>query len=85
MKHTVRIKNRGRVTYDEFSDKILELSLSACSRILGMDSTRLGVWVDGQYMNLYSNDISHIRRDMETIMHKNERVLDFEIDGLFEV
>jgi len=84
MKHTVRIKNRGQVTYDEFSDNIVELSLSACSKIIGMDSAHLEVLVDGEFLNLYSNDIAHVRHDMERIMHKNEKVLDFEIDGLFE-
>jgi len=85
MKHTITIKNKGQHVLTMTNTNIAELSLSACTKMLGMSTVHMSVYVDGDYMKLHSADIAHIRFDMETIMRRNEKGLDFGIDGLFEV
>jgi hypothetical protein len=85
MKHKIEIRNKGQHVLTMMNTDIPELALSVSSRLLGMTMTYIVVHVDGEYLNLPSRDVSSIRRDMETVMRKNEKLLDFEIDGLFEV
>lgn len=63
---------------------IAELSMSASSRLLGMDLTDVQVSVDGEHFDPPSHDVSVVRVAMQTMMYHNEN-LDFEIDALFEV
>ena len=85
MKHRIEIRNRGQIVYTKTGNDIADLSLSSCAKMLGMSTGYMGVYVDGQYLNLDSADIAHIRHGIERIMHKNEKAMDFGIDELFEL
>ena len=85
MKHKIEIRNRGQHVLTITNTDTADLALSACAKMLGMSISYMSVYVDGEYLKMNSGDIAHIRFDMETIMRRNEKGLDFGIDGLFEV
>ena len=87
MLHIVKIYNTGLCVYESHGTDINKLSISVCSKLLGMDIKYLQVYVDNVYIRFKSSDISIIRKDMIKIMELNESPIpiDFGIDDLFEV
>jgi len=68
-----------------FGEDMNELSLTACAKMLGMSTTYMQVYVDREYLDMRSNDIGLIRKDMIKIMERNENSCDFGIEDMFEI
>lgn len=83
--HIIEIYDNGQLMRQFYDSDISELTLKACSVLLGMSTTYIQVFIDGNYFNLPSQDIGKIRRDMIDVIMKNEEMINFGIDDLFSI
>ena len=85
MIHKIKIYNRGQLHRQFEGIDIDKLSFKASAKLLGMYSTYLQIYVDDEYLNFSSSDVTVIGNEMKKIMYKNEKTMDFEIEGLFDI
>ena len=56
-----------------------------CAKLLGMNISHLQVYIDNEIFGIPSPDITITRRGMVEKMKSNEKLIDFNIEHLFEV